>query len=178
MSEGLLTLENATGNKEDLQKAVKGVSELYRRQPHLPENEERLIKEGGPFFRDKRDEEWTKIAEGNPQFKDQIMTLNQTADKGQTIKGVFPGSGISIERYTVRRIADKAASNLLNDIFWARIKADPLNIWDLPFLAVEAEHMMQELGIHQDLNPAITLEKVVEAILMGNLKLKRQTPHP
>ena len=155
---------------EMLPKAVKDVSLLYVRD-----------KIGAGFQTvQQRDALWQAKAKELSPFSEQILALRNSVKKAEIIKKGYPAMTIAGLELTFSSVGDDLGRSALVDIFMSRISTPGgNNIESNMDFVQESEMMIKELGIQDGSRgeqiKSVGLEKVVESVLIGKLKMMRQT---
>jgi len=91
----------------------------------------------------------------------------------------YPEPVTNVMRLHFSGVEDQAARMLLTDLLFARIITSPGYIDYNMNIVDEAEAMAAELdsgeGLQGEAMKSVSLDKIIESILYGNLKLTRQT---
>ncbi|PIY69512.1 hypothetical protein COY90_00235 [Candidatus Roizmanbacteria bacterium CG_4_10_14_0_8_um_filter_39_9] len=122
-----------------------------------------------------REQFWKETANEFLPFADKIIDLWEVVTDAETTKKGYPDF-VGVHFF---KAGDKEAESLLTDVLFARTIKSP-GYMDYGMNVVkEAEVMVRELGVQDGLGGAqikeITLDKTVESVLTGSLKLIRQT---
>lgn len=157
--------------QEMLPKAVHEVTGLY-----LGDSLNNLLKGQSP---QQRDSFWQETAKEFSPFAEKITALRTTLKGAEVTKNAYPGPITAVMGVHFSAAGDEMARSLLTDVLFARTSASP-GYMDYGMNVVEeAEAMVTELGVQGGLRAeqmkGLTLDKTVESILTGSLKLTRQT---
>lgn len=157
--------------KEILPKAVHEVTGLY-----LGDNLNNLLKGQSP---EQRAGFWQRTAETFPPFSEKITALRTALRDAEITKNGYPEPVKNVMTMHFSVVEDEMARLLLTDVLFARTITSP-GYMDYGMKVVkEAEAMVEELGIQGGLRAermgGITLDKTIESILTGSLRLSRQT---
>lgn len=155
-------------NNEILTEAVQTVANLY-----LSDNLAKFI----DVSISERDEIWNNAASEFEQFSPNILALREAKKIADNVKDHYPQSlanGMGIHF----RLTDIGGKQLLTDILIART-ADGSKVDSKIRVTDEARAMLAELGGDRNLQDpyieALTIDDVVEKVLIGKLKLTSQT---
>ncbi|KKT87042.1 MAG: hypothetical protein UW86_C0011G0014 [Microgenomates group bacterium GW2011_GWA1_Microgenomates_45_10] len=157
--------------QELLPKAVREVSGLY-----LGDQLANLLRTQPP---EQRDQFWQQTAQEFGPFSEKITGLREAVKSADVTKKAYPEPVGNVMRLHFSGVGDDAARELLTDLLFARTTTSP-GYMDYGMEVVEeARAMTTELGVGEGLRgegmKSVNLDKVVEGVLSGSLKLSRQT---
>ena len=127
-----------------------------------------------------RDGYWQKTAGEFPPFSEYIADLREASKKAEAIRAGYPALTIAGIELAFSSVQDELGRKALSDIMMARCSTvGGGNIESNVDFIEESEAIARELGIQEGTRAkamgGVNLEKVIESILVGNLKLTRQT---
>lgn len=156
---------------EVLSEAAREVSGLF-----MGDNLARML---GTQSVEQREKFWTESAQKYSAFSEQIKGLRQTVQVADATKKQYPSPVIAVLGMNFSNIEDVGARMLLTDILVARVIKSPGYMDYSMKIAEEADAIKKELsakkGVEEGNLTNITLKNVVESVLIGDLKLSRQT---
>lgn len=157
--------------QEMLPKAVKEVGGLY-----LGDQLSNLLRTQPP---EQRDQFWRETAKEFGPFSEKITGLRQALKNADVTKNAYSGPVANVMQLHFSDVDDRVARGLLTDLLFARTITSP-GYMDYEMEVVEeAVVMATELGSGEGLRgqamKSVDLDRVVESVLSGSLKLARQT---
>lgn len=157
--------------QEMLPKAVREVAGLY-----LGDQLGNLLRTQSP---EQRDQFWRETTQEFGPFSEKITGLRQALKSADITKKAYVEPITNVMRLHFADVEDQAARELLTDLLFARTSTSP-GYMDYSMEVVdEAVAIASELGSGEGLRSetmkSVDLDRAVEGVLSGSLKLTRQT---
>lgn len=128
---------------------------------------------------EQRDKFWRETARKFGPFSEKITGLRQAIKNAYITKRAYPEPVINVMQLHFADVEDQEARMLLTDLLFARTITSPGYMNYGMKVVDEAVAMATELGSGEGLRgeamKSVDLDKIIESVLSGNLRLTRQT---